>query len=157
LYFIHGTALEKPEFKISRGKGRGDFGIGLYTFLLCGEDGDWGLESAIQRANQHGKFNGLPPAIVYLGVRRANFIDLNIASAVEDSGASIFKELYPDSITGFDVVVGPVFAGQGRKVNDSLPMQYKFEGNGLNAIEIIKVKRIPRWELDQANAKRNNR
>jgi hypothetical protein len=139
-------------FRPKHDAGEGDFGQGLYTFMLCGEEGGQGLEEAITWAKRQSKVSGYPPAMVYFRIRTSTFLHLRIGQVIEEYGPSVYHGLYPRSRTGFDVVFGPVFTGNGALILD-LPTQYKFEGRGIDALEVYSIKRVPQWRANR-DAKR---
>ncbi len=146
VYFVHGTTTGEWKSTGLSGEiksiGKGDFGLGFYTF----EDSSWGRQSASSWANLKAKKDGSKPLLIRLRMSVTDFSTLNRKDIADKKLAEIHRKWYPDKLTSFELVVGPVAKRDinGKRVpNRDYPTQFKFEGNGVlkltyDTIEYLK-------------------
>ena len=95
--------------------GKGDYGSGFYVFGLCGDEGDLGLEKAIQWAKLKQNDTGFALYLVYLRMKRERYETLRLLRIENHQTPEIFDLYFDDKLTGYDGVYGPVLTGFGQK------------------------------------------
>jgi hypothetical protein len=142
LDFVHGTtsdsfSLHEQVLPI----GRGEFGIGFYTFCFSGRFGNWGKESALQWAQVKADESLLRPRLVYLRIRRVDYDQLTRKDVDASNLYNISRELH-NREAGKGLVRGPIGTDDeyGRRVpRFDLPLQYKFESSALSFLIIQRI------------------
>jgi hypothetical protein len=144
-YFAHGTTTSLwGAAAVIQPSGRGDFGAGFYTFA----DSRWGRAAASEWASRKASAGGRP-ILVRVKIRRDAFESLLRVTIADDALTSTRQLYWPDELTGYELVVGPVSkrGAEGRSADKRLPPQYKFEGAGIAKLAIDAIIPLHRREV----------